>query len=207
MSTAAKPAKATKVGKSGSISNAMRTKRILRAARPTFRRHGSQRKGEVKAAWRKPRGLHNKQKDNKKNRLARPDNGWRTPIEVRGLHSSGLSIVRVAHLAQLTGLDPAVHGVVIASVGARAQIALIDAAAKSGLRVLNYDAHERKQMITKRYDARREERKVARVAKAETEKSKEKAAKDKKATDAASDDEKKAEQEKIKEEVLTDKHN
>ena len=196
---------ATKSTKS-SPSSALRVKRTLHAARPTFRRHGSQRKSEVKAAWRKPRGLHNKQKDNKKNRLARPDNGWRTPQEVRGLHMSGLVIVRVETLAHLEGLTPAQHGVVIAGVGAKKQLALIDAASKKGLRVLNFKAQDRTAELIGRFNSRQERREKARQAKAETAKKNEKAAKDRKPVEeAVSEDEKKAEQEKLKEEVLTDK--
>lgn len=185
----------------------MRAKRVLRAARPTFTRHGSHRKKEVKANWRKPRGLHNKQRDNKKNRAPRPDMGWRTPVELRGVHISGLSIVRVQNPAQLAGIDAKTCGVVVAAVGAKKQLAIIDACAKIGVRVLNFKADERKQSLTAAYQARVKAREDAREAKKESEKKKEKAAKDKKSVEETlTEDEKKAEQDKIKEEVLTDKH-
>src|SRR3990167_7900671 len=96
-------------------SGALRVKRLLRAARPRFTRHAPHRKARLPDSWRRPRGLHNKQRDNRKGSLPCVSDGWRTPVSVRGLHSSGLAIAHVSTLVELERVDSKTHGVVIAS--------------------------------------------------------------------------------------------
>jgi large subunit ribosomal protein L32e len=188
--------------------NLLTVKRQLRRSRPVFKRHGAHRKAELSERWKKPRGLHNKLKDNKRGCGPVVSDGYRTPEAVRGLHISGLAIVHVATVDALTGIDKATQGVVISRVGAKRQLEIMAAAHKAGIRVLNHNVEKRTSELKARFTKGKEEREQARAAKKATETKTDKKAKK---ADAAADvepseDEVKAAEEKAKKEVLTSKN-
>lgn len=202
-----KAGKAT--GKKASASSLLTVKRQLRRSRPVFKRHGSHRKAELSDRWKKPRGLHNKLKDSKRGCGPSVMDGYRTPVEVRGLHISGLAIVHVANVSTLTGVDKATHGIVISRVGAKRQLEIMAAAHKAGIRVLNHNVEKRTSELKARFTKGKEEREQARASKKATEaKTEKKSAKKADAAAAAepSEDEVKAAEEKAKKEVLTSKN-
>lgn len=181
----------------------LNVKRQLRRTRPSFTRHRPDRKASLAESWRKPRGLHNKLKDRKKGCGAWIADGYRTPADVRGLHISGLAIVRVANVAELAGVDAKTSGVVIASVGAKRQLEIIAEAKKLGVRVLNHNADKREKQLTERFSLKKADRAAALKEKAAKENA---AANAKPAKEAAqSDEEKKKAADEIKKEVLTSK--
>lgn len=188
-------------------SNALSVKRLQRAKRPVFKRHAPHRKPSLlnNNHWKKPRGLHNKQKDHKTGSASRVSDGWRTPVEVRGLHISGRTMVRVETLAQLNGIDAATSGIVIGAVGGKRQLEILEACKTKGLHVLNHKMDDRITLLKKR----REEQTTA-IAQSRSEKEKkhkeaESKASKKKAEEKISDEDHKEEENKIKEEVLTGK--
>jgi large subunit ribosomal protein L32e len=195
--SAAKTKAATK-----SVSSSMRTKRMLRKSTPKFTRHAPHRKARLmnKSQWKKPRGLHNKMKDNKRGSLPKVSDGYRTPQEVRGLHISGMEIVHVSNLKQLEGLKKETQAVVISSVGAKRQIELLNACMKHGIRVLNHKPEARINALESKRAAKQAKLDAARKAKDAS--TKKKNAK-KPADEKLSEEDKKEQQEKIKEEVLT----
>ena len=69
----------------------------LKAKKPTFIRTDSNRK-KYKNNWRKPRGLHNKRRLNVKGHQKNPSHGYRSPVEVRGLHTSGLELANISNI-------------------------------------------------------------------------------------------------------------
>jgi len=103
-----------------------------------FKRDGFGKKRQLSDSWRKPRGQHNKQREQKKAKGALPKPGFGSPIAVRGMHPSGFFEVLVASIKELEGLDNKTHAVRIsATVGDRKRVALQDAAIAAGLKVLN----------------------------------------------------------------------
>lgn len=176
----------------------------MRRTRPVFTRHRPDRKASLDERWKKPRGLHNKLKDRKRGCNAWVSGGYRTPVEVRGMHISGLSIVHVANAKQLDGVNKETHGIVISAVGAKRQLELLAAAKDAGIRVLNHNSEERTKELTTRFKAAAADRKTARdaaAAKAATQSKKAKPTKP--AADTRTDAEKRDAEDKIKEEVLT----
>jgi large subunit ribosomal protein L32e len=194
--------------KKAGASSLLAVKRQLRRSRPVFKRHGAHRKAELSDRWKKPRGLHNKLKDNKRGCGPVVGDGYRTPEAVRGLHISGLAIVHVATVAALTGIDKETHGIVISSVGAKRQLEILAAAQKAGIRVLNHNVEKRTSELKARFTQSKEAREQARAEKKTAETKKEKAAKkaETAAEAAPSEDEVKAAEEKAKKEVLTSKN-
>jgi large subunit ribosomal protein L32e len=110
--------------------------RIAKGA--TFKRDGFGKKRQLSDSWRKPRGQHNKQREQKKAKGALPKPGFGSPVAVRGMHPSGFFEVLVSTLKELEGLDPKTQVVRIgATVGGRKRVTLQEKALASGLKVLN----------------------------------------------------------------------
>jgi len=104
----------------------------------TFKRDGFGKKRQLSDSWRKPRGQHNKQREQKKAKGALPKPGFGSPVAVRGMHPSGFFEALVAAEKELAGLNPKTHAVrIAATVGGRKRAALQEKAVSAGFRVLN----------------------------------------------------------------------
>ena len=113
----------------------------------TFKRDGFGKKRQLSDSWRKPRGQHNKQREQKKAKGALPKPGFGSPIAVRGMHPSGFFEVMVFSEKDLEGLNPKTQAVRIGgTVGERKRMALQEKAGLAGLKVLN--THVVKSSIT-----------------------------------------------------------
>lgn len=180
--------------------NAMKAKRVLRAKTPKFSRHTPHRKARLGTRWKKPRGLHNKQKDNKTGSAPKVSDGYRTPQSVRGLHISGMKMITVSHVKQLQGLDVKTQAVVVASVGAKRQIEILEACAQQKIKVLNHKPN-RVEALRKTHTDRKA---ASEAARAERQKKVSKSEK-KPIEEKLTEEEKKEQQDKVKEEILTGK--
>lgn len=87
--------------------------------------------------WRKPKGRHGRVKRLGNYHGASPKIGRRTPKATRNLHSSGLNVIFVANLNELSKVDPKTSGVKIMSVGNKKRIAILKEALKKSIRVFN----------------------------------------------------------------------
>ena len=116
-------------------------KRLIRVRsekRARFRRDGAGKKPQLSPSWRRPRGLHHKQRRQKKAKGAHPTPGYGSPVAVRGMHPSGYHEIRVFSPDELTGLDPTVIAVRIgATVGGRKRAIIQERAISAGMKVLN----------------------------------------------------------------------
>jgi len=106
--------------------------------KPAFKRRGLHRKVKLADVWRRPRGLHNKQRRQFRAKGALPGPGYGGPTAVRGMHPSGYEEVRVFSPADLDGLNPETQAIRIAgSVGNRKRGVIQERAMEMGLKVLN----------------------------------------------------------------------
>jgi large subunit ribosomal protein L32e len=104
----------------------------------TFKRDGYGKKRQLSDSWRKPRGQHNKQREQKKAKGALPKPGFGSPVAVRGMHPSGFFEVLVSSVKELEGIDPKTHAIRIgATVGERTRAGLQEQALAAGFKVLN----------------------------------------------------------------------
>src|SRR5208283_2418229 len=117
------------------------TKRLIRvrtAKGAVFKRDGFGKKRQLSDSWRKPRGQHNKQREQKKAKGNLPKPGFGSPVAVRGMHPSGFFEVLVFTEKDLENLDVKTQAIRIsAGVGARKRKALQEKAAASGFKILN----------------------------------------------------------------------
>jgi large subunit ribosomal protein L32e len=104
----------------------------------SFKRDGYGKKRQLSDSWRKPRGQHNKQREQKKAKGALPKPGFGSPIAVRGMHPSGFFEVLISSVKELEGINPETHAVRIgATVGDRTRAVLQEKALGAGFKVLN----------------------------------------------------------------------
>jgi large subunit ribosomal protein L32e len=104
----------------------------------SFKRDGYGKKKQLSDSWRKPRGQHNKQREQKKAKGALPKPGFGSPIAVRGMHPSGFFEVLITSVKELEGIDPKTHAIRIgATVGERTRVGLQEKAIAEGFKVLN----------------------------------------------------------------------
>ena len=112
----------------------VRTRQKLK--KPEFNCHDSHKKKKLSTSWRKPRGLHNKlrQQIAAKGKLVRP--GFGSPKAVKGYHPCGLPEMLVYNPADLGKAEG--YAVRIASaVGKKKRLEIQAKAAEAGLKVLN----------------------------------------------------------------------
>ena len=90
--------------------------------------------------WRRPRGLDNKIRQQRKGWPPRVKAGYRQPVEVRGLHPTGFEEVLVYRPEDVDRVDPARQAIrIAAAVGLRKRVEIIRRAIERGVRVLNPD--------------------------------------------------------------------
>ncbi len=114
----------------------LRVRARQKSKKPEFNFHDSHKKKRLPIAWRKPRGLHNKlrQQVASKGKLVRP--GFGSPRAVRGFHPSGFKEVLVNNVAELAGaVGCAVR--IASSVGMKKRLEIQARAAEMNLKVLN----------------------------------------------------------------------
>lgn len=103
-----------------------------------FKRDGFGKKSQLSDSWRKPRGQHNKQREQKKAKGNLPKPGFGSPLAVRGMHPSGFYEVLVYTADDIEGLDAKTQAVRIAAkVGNRKRSGIQEKALSAGLKVLN----------------------------------------------------------------------
>ena len=114
----------------------LRVRTRQKSKKPEFNFHDSHKKKRLATSWRKPRGLHNKlrQQIAAKGKLVRP--GFGSPKAVRGYHPCGLPEMLVYNPADLEKAEG--YAVRIASaVGKKKRLEIQAKAAQAGLKVLN----------------------------------------------------------------------
>jgi large subunit ribosomal protein L32e len=133
----------------------------------TFKRDGYGKKKQLSDSWRKPRGQHNKQREQKKAKGSLPKPGFGSPIAVRGMHPSGFFEVLISSVKELEGIDPKTHAIRIgATVGERTRVGLQEKALAAGFKVLN----ARSAKTQPKQETIRESAKVAEKKKSEEKK-------------------------------------
>ncbi|MBC7081488.1 MAG: 50S ribosomal protein L32e [Thermoplasmatales archaeon] len=109
-----------------------------RKSKPRFIRQQLWQVKRLDDVWRRPRGIHSKQREHYHYRSPLPKIGYSSPKKVKGLHPSGFKEKLVYNLKDLEGIDAEKEAIKIAhSVGKKKRQEIIAKADELGIRVLN----------------------------------------------------------------------
>ena len=110
----------------------------LKERKPVFIRQDNPKRRKLNDKWRKPKGIHSKIRHHFKGRRKMPSPGYKSPSQVKGLHSSGLAMVMVYSPGDVNKIKKETQGIVIAkSVGTKKRLEILRAAKKAEVKVLN----------------------------------------------------------------------
>ncbi|HJJ42589.1 MAG TPA: 50S ribosomal protein L32e [Methanocorpusculum sp.] len=113
------------------------------AKKAKFSRQCLQTKVKLEDTWRRPRGLHSKQRKDYLAKGEHPEAGFGSPRAVRGFHPSGYRDVLVFNVKELDEIDSATTAVRIGgSVGGVKRAAIQKKAEELGIKVLNRKAEK-----------------------------------------------------------------
>jgi len=115
-----------------------RKRQFSKYKKPRFKRQESWRYKRVKENWRRPRGKDSKMRKKVKGWPRSPEAGYRSPKEIRELHPSGYTEVRVQTVEDVNRVDPKTQAIRIAhTVGAKKRVEISARAEERGIHILN----------------------------------------------------------------------
>ena len=110
----------------------------IKERKPDFIRQDNPKRMKVNYKWRKPKGIHSKIRHKFKGRRKMPSPGYKSPIKVKGLHSSGLEIINIYSIKDISQIKKESQGIVIAkTIGMKKQFEILKKAKELGIKVLN----------------------------------------------------------------------
>ena len=164
----------------------------IKNRKPIFIRQDNPKRMKLNYKWRKPKGIHSKIRHHFKGRRKMPSPGYKSPLEVRGIHSTGLKILNVHSVDEITKLNSKTEGIVIAnSVGTKKRLEILRKAKELDVKVLNLNADEFIKKIEDFLSLKKKGKKETK--KEEKKETKEKESKEKKQEDLSDEDKKEAE--------------
>jgi large subunit ribosomal protein L32e len=187
-------------------SNLLETRRHLKRKKPVFLRQDGHKKKKLGLKWRRPKGLHNKIRLNKRGYRRNVSVGFKSPVEVRGLSQTGLQMVVVHNKNELQTITPKTQAIIIGkTVGVRKKLEIIKTSVEKKITILNLkDPLQYVKEVEDRYRKQREEKQQKEKEKKEEKKPEKK--KEETTIDTIAEEEtKKEEEKKEKDRILTKK--
>ena len=128
---------------------------MFRKRIPRFPRQDAHKKIRLAyKGWRKPKGHHGRVKKLHDSHGASPKIGYGTPAAFKNKHSSGLEVVEVSNVDELSRINPETQGIKIKHIGNRKKVMVVKAAIEKKIRVFNVRKpeefivqHERKPKV------------------------------------------------------------
>jgi len=162
------------------IKKLLEARKIAKRRKPHFVRQGAYSKAEVSIKWRRPKGLHSKMRRSLKGYKKTIRLGYRSPPEVRGMHSSGLEKKLIHNEAMLKEIDPKKTGIIIAKIGNKKKLDVLKKAIELKITIFNVkDAQKEIDQIEKAFQERKSKKSEQKTAKDQKKKEKEKKAAEK----------------------------
>ena len=120
----------------------------IKNRKPVFIRQDNPKRMKLSDKWRKPKGIHSKIRHHFKGRRKMPSPGYKSPLEVRWLHSSGLKIINVYSVEDIKKIKKESEGIIIAkNVGLKKKFEIFKKAKELNIIVLNLNVDEQIKKI------------------------------------------------------------
>lgn len=130
------------------MNDLLEIRKRLKEKKPIFIRQDTQKRKKLALKWRKPKGLHSKIRHQFRGKMKLPSPGYKSPLKVKGMHSSGLKIVRVFSADDVKKISKAGEGIVVSkAVGMKKRLEILKKAKELEVEVLNFNADERIKKI------------------------------------------------------------
>lgn len=189
------------------INQLLELRNNIKNRKPEFIRQDNPKRKKLNDKWRKPKGIHSKIRHHFKGRRKMPSPGYKSPADVRGLHSTGLKIVIVSSIGGIENIIKESEGAVISkAVGMKKKIEILKKAKELNVKILNINADEHIKKIEDFINSKTKSKPALQKKdeKMQTE-SKERVPKDKKPGEKLSGDQKKEADKREKDKVLIQK--
>lgn len=192
------------------VKDALALRNIFRKRKPTFTPQDMHKKKRVKAAWRKPVGLHSKMRQRLKHHKRVVKSGYKGPALVHGYDKRGFLPKIVSTLQDVAALQKHEGAIIARTTGLKVKLILIQACEKRGISVLNIrvqafkDAVKQKEDLKKQAKAARASKKeeTKKEASAQAKKKEQEQAKAQQTEQAQTPEEKKDQEKKEKDDAL-----
>lgn len=123
-------------------------RREMKERKPEFIRQDNPKRKKLNYKWRKPKGIHSKIRHHFKGRRKMPSPGYKSPAAVKGLHSTGLEMVRVFSVDEVSKIKKESQGIIVSgTVGKRKKLEILRKAKELNLAVFNLKIDESIQKI------------------------------------------------------------
>ena len=110
----------------------------IKERKPVFIRQDNPKRRKLNYKWRKPKGIHSKIRHRFKGRRKMPSPGYKSPIKVKGMHSTGLKIINAHSIDKLDEIKKQSEGIVVAkNVGMKKRLEIFKKAKELDIQVLN----------------------------------------------------------------------
>jgi large subunit ribosomal protein L32e len=173
--------------------------------KPRFIRQDAHKAKALEKNWRRPKGITNKVRLQKRGYRRQPETGWGSPVDVKYLSRDGKKMVLVTTVADVEKMNAKTDAAILAHTGAKRRLVLIATLKKRDITIININADAFEKAWQARLAAKavlkeeKEKKKKAKSIEEKVEKKEDK--KEEKKEDAEKKGEKKEEK---KEEIISD---
>jgi large subunit ribosomal protein L32e len=178
-----------------------------------IRKDANKKKRIANTGWRKPKGITNKKRLNRKGHSANVRPGYGTPNNEKNTQK-GLEIITITNIEQLETVNPKTQCIVIGRAGKQKKLDMIKKAEEKKIFIVNLKVEQFKQEAEKFFKEREkatkqrteeQKKKEAELKQAEEEKQAEKKKAEIKETEEVSPEEQKKQEKQEKDKILTKK--
>lgn len=164
----------------------LKVRSVVKSRKPTFKRRQTNQFAKLAndLKWRRPKGMGNKVRRNRRGQPSMPSVGYRSPKAVRGLNRDGLKEVLVYNLVDLKKVDSKTQIAVIGkAVGGKKKLEILNEAKKSNVLISNVKSIDDAIKSLTKEKKEKKEKKVVKETKKVSAKKEEKTAKSQKPED------------------------
>ena len=109
----------------------------LKRKKPKFLRQDSHKKKRISPKWRSARGLQSKIRLSIRGYRKKPKIGYGTNLKIKNMHPKGLIPIRIFNIGDIKKINNATQGIIIAKVGLKNKLELINYAINEKITILN----------------------------------------------------------------------
>ncbi|MEK6983440.1 MAG: 50S ribosomal protein L32e [Nanoarchaeota archaeon] len=177
----------------------LRTK--IKEKKPEFIRQDTHKRKKLSIKWRKPKGIHSKIRHHFKGRGKMPSPGYKSPRKTKGLHHSGLKMIRVFSPEDVKKVRKEIEGIVVPkNIGMKKRFEILKESKTMGISVLTLDIDQQLKNIDDLISSKK--KKEAKDTKKDDVNLRTKEAKEK-ISESLSEENKKSMEKKEKDKILT----